>query len=71
MPGLGLLAVYGLAVACASIAIASSAGWACVVVLPAVIVAYHFGYGIGSLLGWIDVLRGAPAGRGRFARLTR
>ena len=40
--------------------------------VPAVIAAYHFGYGIGSLLGWVDVLRGAGAGEaGFFARLTR
>lgn len=39
--------------------------------LPAVIAAYHFGYGLGSLWGWFDVLRGASAGRQRFARLTR
>ena len=39
--------------------------------LPAVIVAYHFGYGIGSLVGWLDVLRGASGGRAWFGRLTR
>jgi len=38
--------------------------------VPAVIVAYHFGYGIGSIAGWWDALRGRP-GRERFARLTR
>ena len=38
--------------------------------LPAVIGAYHFGYGIGSLFGWWDVFRGRPA-RDRFAKLTR
>jgi len=69
--GLGLLALYAMVVAGASIAIAARAGWPCVAVLPAAIAAYHFGYGCGSLLGWVDVLRGAPAGRGRFARLTR
>jgi glycosyltransferase involved in cell wall biosynthesis len=69
--GLGLLTIYATAVAGASVAITASAGWACMAVLPAVIVAYHFGYGVGSVLGWVDVLRGAPAGRGRFARLTR
>ncbi len=68
---LGLLGLYAAAVGGASLAIAAHAGWTRAIVLPAVIAAYHFGYGIGSLLGWADVLRGAPAGRTRFARLTR
>jgi glycosyltransferase involved in cell wall biosynthesis len=38
--------------------------------VPAVIAAYHVGYGIGSLLGWWDVLRHGR-GRERFAALTR
>jgi hypothetical protein len=38
--------------------------------IPAVIAAYHLGYGIGSLAGWWDVLRGVT-GRARFATLTR
>ena len=38
--------------------------------VPAVIAAYHFGYGIGSLIGWWDALRGAP-GHARFSGLTR
>ncbi|RQP21604.1 glycosyltransferase family 2 protein [Albitalea terrae] len=38
--------------------------------VPAVIAAYHFGYGIGSIIGWWDVLRHG-AGRPRFAKLTR
>jgi succinoglycan biosynthesis protein ExoA len=38
--------------------------------IPAVIAAYHFGYGIGSVLGWWDVLRHG-SGRERFAKLTR
>jgi succinoglycan biosynthesis protein ExoA len=38
--------------------------------VPAAIAAYHVGYGIGSLLGWWDVLRHAR-GRERFASLTR
>ena len=52
-------------------AIAARAGWGLWWRLPGVIAAYHFGYGIGSLWGWFDVLRGAAAGRERFARLTR
>jgi glycosyltransferase involved in cell wall biosynthesis len=38
--------------------------------VPVVIVAYHFGYGIGSLLGWWDALRHGR-GRERFTTLTR
>jgi succinoglycan biosynthesis protein ExoA len=38
--------------------------------IPAVIAAYHFGYGIGSIIGWWDVLRHG-SGRPRFAKLTR
>lgn len=62
---------YALAVGVASIAISSRAGWDLLPRLPAVIAAYHLGYGFGSVLGWWDVLRGAPTGRGAFARLTR
>jgi len=38
--------------------------------VPAVIAAYHLGYGIGSLFGWWDALRHGR-GRERFAKLTR
>ncbi|CAN7698873.1 glycosyltransferase family 2 protein [Variovorax sp. LjRoot130] len=38
--------------------------------VPMVIAAYHFGYGLGSLLGFWDVLRGGRANE-RFAALTR
>jgi len=38
--------------------------------IPAVIAAYHVGYGIGSVIGWWDVLRHG-SGRERFATLTR
>jgi len=38
--------------------------------VPIVIAAYHLGYGIGSILGWCDVLRGAKPNE-RFATLTR
>lgn len=66
----GLLLAYGGVLVLAS---ASLAGQGAAVLLraPAVIAAYHLGYGLGSVLGWIDVLRGAEAGRSRFARLTR
>ncbi|WP_119153753.1 glycosyltransferase family 2 protein [Caldimonas tepidiphila] len=70
-PALGLAGVYAAAVLAASLAVAAGSEWKLLPRLPAVIAAYHFGYGIGSLLGWADVLRGTRAGRGRFARLTR
>jgi succinoglycan biosynthesis protein ExoA len=38
--------------------------------VPLVIAAYHVGYGIGSILGWCDVLRGAGPNE-RFTTLTR
>lgn len=71
LPALALLGLYGAAALGASVAIAAASGWSLAWRLPAVIAAYHFGYGIGSLWGWADVLRGARTGRRRFARLTR
>jgi len=67
-----LAALYALAVLAMAAAVASSQRLALPVLMrvPAVIVAYHFGYGIGSLIGWWDALRGG-AGRERFAKLTR
>jgi succinoglycan biosynthesis protein ExoA len=62
---------YALAVVAASTSIACGTAWGLWWRLPAVIAAYQLSYGIGSLWGWFDVLRGAPAGRQRFARLTR
>ncbi len=38
--------------------------------VPAVIAAYHLGYGLGAWPGWFDALRGKP-GRARFTTLTR
>ena len=38
--------------------------------IPAVIAAYHVGYGTGSIIGWWDVLRHG-SGRERFATITR
>lgn len=62
---------YALAVLAASASIASCTSWGLWWRLPAVIAAYQLSYGVGSLWGWFDVLRGVPAGRQRFARLTR
>ena len=83
---LALLGAYALYVAAATLAIARSAGLSrtrsaglsrtrraglsLLPRLPLVIAAYHFGYGLGSLRGWVDVLvRGAPSPA--FGVLTR
>ena len=72
LPLFMLMAVYALAVLCMTGAVAQSQRLALPALLrvPAVIAAYHVGYGIGSLIGWWDALRGG-AGRERFAKLTR
>lgn len=65
-----LLALYALFVAACSLAIARSAGMDLLPRLPAVIAAYHVGYGLGTLRGWFDVLtRGTPSPA--FGVLTR
>ena len=65
--GIAVLVASGLIVATAQPALAGSAVWR----LPAVIAAYHLGYGLGSLWGWFDVLRGKKTGGGGLNRLTR
>jgi succinoglycan biosynthesis protein ExoA len=67
-----LLTAYAAAVIAMSAAVASSQplAVAALVRVPAVIAAYHVGYGIGSLVGWWDALRHGR-GRERFAALTR
>lgn len=67
-----LLELYALAVVAMTLAASQqqAAPWPVTWRMPAVIVAYHLGYGIGSLAGWWDVVRGAP-GRARFSALTR
>lgn len=65
-----LLLAYLLLLALACISLAP-AGLGVLLRAPLVIPVYHLAYGLGSLLGWVDVLRGAPAGQGRFASLTR
>jgi succinoglycan biosynthesis protein ExoA len=70
-PVLLVSALYAAAVLCAALLIASGSGWQLLPRLPVVIAAYHMGYGLGSVLGWIDVLAGAKSGRQRFARITR
>ncbi|HZE91741.1 MAG TPA: glycosyltransferase family 2 protein, partial [Rhizobacter sp.] len=61
---LGLLALSG------AVAGTQRLAWPVLLRVPAVIAAYHFGYGIGSLFGWWDVLVHGR-GRERFSALTR
>ena len=71
-PLLALLLAYGAAVAAMSAAVllATPLAGGAAVRVPAVIVAYHLAYGLGSIAGAFDALtRGS--GRDRFARLTR
>jgi glycosyltransferase involved in cell wall biosynthesis len=69
---LGLLvALYAAAVLLAATLIAAGSSWRLWWRLPLVIGAYHLGYGLGSLLGWFDVARGAPTGRRGFMHITR
>ena len=64
--------LYALAVLAMTVAVARAQRLTLPVLLrvPAVIAAYHVGYGIGSLIGWWDAL-GGGTGRERFAKLTR
>ncbi|WP_280154564.1 glycosyltransferase family 2 protein [Piscinibacter sp. XHJ-5] len=67
-----LAQLYGAAVIALTLMVAADArpsfdvAWR----VPAVIAAYHFGYGIGSLFGWWDALV-HRRGRERFSALTR
>ncbi len=69
-PLLALVTAYGIVLAGLGLNVAREArlprpvAWR----VPGVIAAYHLGYGLGSLPGWWDALRGRP---GRFAALTR
>lgn len=71
-PLLALLALYGAAVAVMTVAVVRQqevpfgVAWR----IPAVVMAYHVGYGAGSIAGWWDVLRGVR-GRSGFTSLTR
>ncbi|MGK2898776.1 MAG: glycosyltransferase family 2 protein [Burkholderiaceae bacterium] len=71
-PLLALLGAYALAVALLTADVAASQRPAGLVLLrvPAVIAAYHLGYGIGSIFGAWDAWRHGR-GRERFATLTR
>ena len=67
-----LIAAYVVAVVAMTMAVATDQRLSAAAVwrVPAVIAAYHVGYGIGSLFGWWDALRHGH-GRERFAALTR
>lgn len=68
-----LLAAYGAVLGLATASLAAHGG-AVLRRAPVVIATYHLAYGLGSVLGWLDVLRGvraADARSSRFARLTR
>jgi glycosyltransferase involved in cell wall biosynthesis len=71
-PVVAWLAVYLLGVTAMTAAVATAQKLPLAVLLrvPAVIAAYHVGYGVGSLAGWWDALVHGR-GRARFAALTR
>ena len=70
-PTIALLALYGLYLLLASMAAARAAGaWHTLWRLPAVIAAFHLGYGWGTWQGLWDVLH-ARVPSSRFARITR
>jgi succinoglycan biosynthesis protein ExoA len=71
-PLMALLGLYGAVVAAMTAAVVRDThlGLSAALRVPAVIAAYHVGYGSGSLLGGWDVLRHGR-GRERFASLTR
>ena len=71
-PFLFLAAAYAAGVAAMTTAVARDGKLDAATLwrVPAVIAAYHFGYGIGSLFGGWDVLRHGR-GRERFSSLTR
>ena len=71
-PLAALVGAYALCVLAMTAAVARAGSLPLPVLLrvPAVIAAYHVGYGIGSLIGWWDAWRHGR-GRARFARLTR
>ncbi|MDB5818095.1 MAG: glycosyl transferase family 2, partial [Rhizobacter sp.] len=69
-PAIGITALYSLGVAAMSMLAGTGHSVRVILRLPAVIAAYHVGYGTGFIAGAWDALRGKP-GRNRFARLTR
>jgi len=76
MPFWSLVDLYALGVLVMTVAVAQTQAQSQTLAtpvllrIPAVIAAYHVGYGTGSIIGWWDVLRHG-SGRERFATLTR
>ena len=72
LPLLALAGSYatGVLAMTADIAASRNEAWPTLLRVPAVILAYHFGYGIGSLAGAWDAVR-LDRGRERFSTLTR
>ena len=68
--GLGVVYGYGVVAMTALVVGPARLDAAAALRVPLAIVAYHVGYGLGSLLGAWDAARGAT-GRARFASLTR
>ena len=66
----GLMYAAAVLALTASVALEQRPSPAALLRVPAVIAAYHVGYGIGNLFGWWDALRHGR-GRARFAALTR
>ena len=71
-PLLVVVAAYALIVIAMTAAVAASTAprLAALFLVPVVIAASHLGYGVGSLAGWFDVLRGRH-GSAPFSTLTR
>jgi glycosyltransferase involved in cell wall biosynthesis len=71
-PWVLLVGAYAAAVVAMTVAVASSkkTDWPATLRVPAVIAAYHVGYGVGSIFGAWDALR-LERGRERFSKLTR
>jgi succinoglycan biosynthesis protein ExoA len=71
-PIVAVAAAYALVVIAMTAAIARSArpSFAALWRVPLVIAASHVAYGIGSITGWLDVVRGGR-GRARYSALTR
>jgi succinoglycan biosynthesis protein ExoA len=69
-PLAGVAGAYAVAVTGLTVTVARTVDPSAALRVPAVIVAYHVSYGVGSIAGWFDVLR-SKGGRQRFGALTR
>lgn len=71
MPIAGLMTVYSFYLVLASMAATQPTGqWRMLWRLPAVITAFHMGYGWGTWRGLLDIVR-SRAPSSRFAKMTR